>query len=92
MVSDSVIKRNLIGTNIVFVCGGFNVFLLTFYLKYMPGNIYYNNCCFAGSDILGYILGGLGLKCLGVSRAVRFTCVLSGIGGALYLAIGHRYR
>lgn len=88
MLSDPVLKKNLAGANIAFVCCMFNAFLITFYLKYIPGNIYHNNFFFAGSDILAFIISGVFLHCYGVVFGMRASSLAAAVGGVAYILVG----
>lgn len=56
------LKINLLCSIMVWLHGSFNFFLITFYLKYFPGNIYINSMCFASADLIAYMSSGIVLK------------------------------
>jgi hypothetical protein len=56
------LKRNLLCSVMVWMHGSFNFYLITFYLKYFPGNIYVNSMCFASADFIAYMMSGMVLK------------------------------
>jgi hypothetical protein len=63
----------------------FNFYLLTFYLKYFPGNIFSNSVYFACSDLIAFCLAGLGLKYLGMKTSIRCASALALTGGLSYM-------
>ena len=65
----------------------FGFYLLTFYLKYFPGNLFENAAIFAGSDLLAYVLSGIVLKCTRLCTAIRIASFIAGTGGILYLFV-----
>jgi hypothetical protein len=66
----------------------FNFYLVTFYLKYFPGNIFQSTLCFAFSDLFGYIFSGILLKKVKVGRALRLSFLISGFGAFFYIVYG----
>ena len=65
--------------------GSFNFFLITFYLKAFPGNIFVNSMCFAGADLLAYISSGLVLKFFAVRQGLFLSYSLALSAGISYL-------
>jgi len=63
----------------------FNFYLITFYLKYFPGNIFTNSLSFAASDLLSYIFSGLVLKKATTTQTLVLSYLISCIGGVLYI-------
>jgi hypothetical protein len=63
----------------------FNYYLLTFYLKYFPGNIFENAGIYALSDFAAYIIAGVVLKFLSIANSFRVCFVLAFTGGMCYL-------
>ena len=59
---DNKLKINLISSCINWVISIFNFYLITFYLKSVPGSIYLNSICFASADLLAYLSSGLIMK------------------------------
>lgn len=56
------LKINLICSCMVWLHGSFNFYMLTFYLKYFPGNIFVNAMSFAAADLIAYSCSGIVLK------------------------------
>lgn len=63
----------------------FNFYLLTFYLKYFPGNIFSNSAYFACSDLIAFVLAGVVLNKCGMKTSIRVASTLALIGGFSYL-------
>mmetsp|Transcript_43140 Transcript_43140/g.41476 ORF Transcript_43140/g.41476 Transcript_43140/m.41476 type:complete len:102 (+) Transcript_43140:1118-1423(+) len=63
----------------------FNFYLLAFYMKYFPGNIYQNSICFACSDIAAYLVAGLIQKNLNTNKSLYICYIFSTAGSTLYL-------
>jgi hypothetical protein len=63
----------------------FNFYLMTFFLKYFPGNIFENSAFFAVADIIAFALVGFVLKSTNIKNALNFAFVIDIIGGILYL-------
>jgi hypothetical protein len=68
----------------------FNFYLLNFYLKYFPGNIFENSTYFACSDLVAFILAGLFMQYTSMKTSLRIGAVIGGIGGLLYLLMSER--
>ena len=62
MMADRTTRHNLLASMVLWIMSSFNFYLVTFYLKYFPGNIFQSTLCFAFSDLFGYIFSGLLLK------------------------------
>lgn len=63
----------------------FNYYLITFYLKYFPGNIFENSLYFALSDLLAYAISGIILKVSTTTKSFLVSYCVSTLGGILYL-------
>ena len=59
---DPILKVNLVCSCMVWLHGSFNFYLITFYLKSFPGNIFVNSMCFASADLIAYMSCGIVLK------------------------------
>lgn len=84
--ADKVLKTNLVCSCMCWLHGSFNFYLITFYLKKFPGNIYINSMCFAMADLLAYMSSGIVLKFFMVRQGLFFSYSVSLIAGLLYLA------
>lgn len=67
----------------------FNFYLLTFFLKYFPGNIFENSAFFAVADIAAFASVGFVLKMTDIKSALNFAFVIDLIGGILYIAFAN---
>lgn len=72
-------------TCIIYAEGMFNFYLLTFYLKYFPGNIYENSVYIALSNLTAFALVGVLLSYTSMKVTMRIGAILSSVGGLLYL-------
>jgi len=82
---DLKLRTNLISSVMCWLLSSFNFYLITFYLKSFPGNIYVNSLCFAGADMLAYVSSGVLLSKITVSQGFTLSYALSVFGGVLYL-------
>ena len=85
MLRDTILKRNLIGSTMLWACSSFNFYMLTFFLKYFPGNIFQNSLFFAGSDLLAFGLSGCILKMTKVTTGLCIAFLVAICGGVIYL-------
>jgi membrane protein CcdC involved in cytochrome C biogenesis len=65
----------------------FNFYLLTFYLKYFPGNIYTNSVYIALSNLVAFALVGILLSYTSMKVTMRIGVLLGSVGGMLYLLL-----
>lgn len=80
-----VLRTNLWSAAILYVEATFNFYLLTFYLKYFPGNVFENSVFFACSDLLAFVLAGASLNYMGMKFTIRIAATLALIGGVSYM-------
>ena len=57
--ADPILRTNLWAAILIYSEASFNFYLLTFYLKYFPGNIFENSTFFACSDLIAFVLCGI---------------------------------
>lgn len=79
------LKYNLIGSTLLWSANAFNWYLMTFFLKYFPGNIFENSFCFALSDIVAFGLVGVVLKKTNVCTGLYIAFWVEFVGGVLFL-------
>lgn len=60
-----------------------NYYLITFFMKYVPGNIYVNTSVSALSELVAYASSGFAYKILGGKPSFWISFFLAGIGGIL---------
>ena len=63
-----------------------NYYLMIFYLKYIPGNIYVNTTLSCVADLLGYTGSGIVMDKFGVKLSFIISFLLASVGG-LFLVI-----
>jgi len=61
-----------------------NYYILAFYLKYFPGNIYENTLYMIGADLLAYLVSGTLMKKTDLKRSLVLAQVISIFGSSLY--------
>lgn len=74
---------NLILMTVFWTAASFNFYVLTFYLKYIPGSIYVNACLACVADIVGHMVSGYIAKLFGVKPAFFIAFILASIGGVM---------
>lgn len=82
---NKILKINIIASIAIWTHGSFNFYLITFFLKYFPGNIFGNAMAFAGADIVAYTCSGLVLKFISVRKGLVFAYTVALIGSIIYL-------
>jgi len=82
---DPILRTNLWAAILIYSEAAFNYYLLTFYLKYFPGNIYENSTFFACSDLIAFVLCGVFLQYTSMKTSILAGAVIGGFGGAMYL-------
>mmetsp|Transcript_16361 Transcript_16361/g.27665 ORF Transcript_16361/g.27665 Transcript_16361/m.27665 type:complete len:111 (-) Transcript_16361:385-717(-) len=70
LLNDPQLKVNLVCSCFIWLLSSFNFYLITFYLKYFPGNVFVNSLCFAGADMIAFISSGVILNKISVSRGL----------------------
>lgn len=83
--ADPILRTNLWASCLLYSEASFNFYLLTFYLKYFPGNIFENSVYFACSDLIAFVLTGLFLNFTSMRTSIRVGALIALIGGFLYL-------
>ena len=63
--------------------GSFNYYIITFYLKYIPGNVYVNTSLSCIAEVLAYIGSGLLMNVFGVKLSYICAFILAATGGIL---------
>ena len=79
------LRGNLIGCVLLWSMCSFNFYMLTFFMKYFPGNIFENSLCFAFSDLIAFTLSGLVIRYTTVVRGYKLVFLISSTGGVLYM-------
>ena len=84
--SSSTILMNLILMCIMWTASSCNFYLMTFFLKYIPGNIYINTSLSNLSQATAYAVAGFFMNSIGI-RASYFTGFMIGAGGGLFMML-----
>jgi len=84
-----VLRTNLWAACLLYVEGTFNFYLLSFYMKYFPGNIFENSLYFAASDLCAFFLAGMLLHYTSMKLTLRLASVAALLGGFMYLFLEH---
>lgn len=74
---------NLILFIFLWSVSSFNYYLITFYMKYVPGSIYVNTTAAALSENISYVVSGLLLNRIGIKLSFVFALIIAVIGGFL---------
>ena len=61
----------------------FNYYIITFYLKYIPGNIYVNTSLASTAEICAYFGSGIVMNYFGVKLSFMISFILAAVGGIL---------
>lgn len=79
--------RNLLVMMIAWFTSCFGYYLMNFYIKYIPGNIYENNASSAIAQFFGVLSCGMISDYFGPRKALVISFVISSLGG-YSLALG----
>lgn len=63
----------------------FNNYMLGFYVKYFPGNIFINSMYFALADIFAYVLSGVIIKRVAIKKSFFIIYAIMLSGSVFYL-------
>ena len=74
---------NLILMCIFWTASSFNYYLIVFFLKYIPGNIYGNTAISNGSELTAYIVSGYIMNLLGIKASYLIGFSVAAAGGLL---------
>ena len=77
---------NLILMTIFWTTSSFNYYIMTFYLKYIPGNLFVNTSLSSLSEVAAYLASGLIMQKLGVKLSFIISFILAAAGG-IFLVI-----
>ena len=74
---------NLILMAIFWTSSSFNYYIITFYLKYIPGSVYVNTVLSCAAEITAYLVSGVIMKIFGVKLSFIIAYILAATGGIL---------
>jgi hypothetical protein len=66
---------------VIWIVASFNYYLITFYMKYVPGDIFINTSIGCFAEIFGDILSAVLLQWLGYKLAFIIAFLVAGVGG-----------
>ena len=84
LYTEKLLRMNLLCSILVWLLGSFNLYLITFFLKYFPGNVYLNSICFACADILAFLSSGFVLKFLRINIGLVMSYSISFVASIFY--------
>jgi len=61
----------------------FNYYIITFYLKYIPGNVYVNTTLSCTAEVIAYLFSGYIMTTFGVKLSYMIGFILAAAGGIL---------
>ena len=61
--------------------GSFNYYIMTFYIKYIPGNIYVNTCLSSIAEVSAYFGAAYVMKAFGTKLSYIISFILAAAGG-----------
>ena len=67
--------------NVIWITVSFNYYMLSFLLKYFPGNIFINGMANSLSELFSNIISGMIYKNTGPKRGFIFSFLISALGG-----------
>ena len=79
------LRLNLVFSNVIWCSIMFNYYVIAFYIKYFPGNIFQNTLAFVFSDLFSYVLSGTILKKTNMKTTLILAQSISIVGSLLYL-------
>jgi MFS transporter, OCT family, solute carrier family 22 (organic cation transporter), member 4/5 len=72
----------------MWMCCSFSYYMIIFYLKYLPGDIYNNSLSSSGTDLVASICGGALYSKLGIKKSFTFLWIISTVGGLVIIFLG----
>jgi len=90
MWKQPVLKNNLVAASVMYAVACFNFYMLAFYLKYFPGNIFENSAIYACSDLLAIIFVAIAFRVTTMQKGIWFASALAMTGGILYLFLSEK--
>ena len=87
--SNKTLLVNLILMTAMWTASSFDYYLITFFLKYIPGNIFVNTSISSLSEIAAYIFSGFFMKLMGLKISYIVAWVIGATGGLLMTIFSH---
>lgn len=85
-----VIRVNLTVMAYMWACCSFSYYMVIFYLKYLPGDIYVNTLASGGTDMIAVVCGGALYSRFGIKKTFTFLFSMSVTGGLLIIFLGEK--
>jgi len=83
-----VVQKNLVVMAYMWATASFSYYMIVFYLKYLPGDIYSNTFASSGTDCASVVFGGFLYTRLGIKKTFTLLLSFSVIGGLLIIFLG----
>eukprot|EP00347_Sterkiella_histriomuscorum_P021446 403333947 len=85
LCTNNILRSNLVFSSFIWCSIMFNYYILAFYIKYFPGNVYENTLALVFSDLVAYIISGSALKRISMKKTLVLAQLFSLLGSLLYL-------
>ncbi len=82
------VQVNLVVMAYMWMCCSFAYYMIIFYLKYLPGDIYNNSLSSSGTDLIASICGGAMYSKLGIKKSFTLLWGISTVGGLIIIFLG----
>mmetsp|Transcript_38691 Transcript_38691/g.28051 ORF Transcript_38691/g.28051 Transcript_38691/m.28051 type:complete len:212 (+) Transcript_38691:929-1564(+) len=79
------ITCNLVALSYIWLSISFNFYLISFQMKYFPGNLFTNTYAAGIADLLGYLFGGVIYRKCGLRKSLITCYIFSFIGSMLII-------
>lgn len=83
-----VIKINLVVMCYMWASTSFCYYMISLYMKYLPGNIFINTIASGSAEFIAYGLGGILYTKLGIKKSYSLLYAISSLGGILIIILG----
>jgi len=80
---------NLVIMAVMWTASSFNYYLMTFFLKYIPGNIFVNTSISSCSEIVAYVVSGNMVKFMGIKISYITAWIIGATGGILMVCFSN---
>ena len=85
LLKDKVYRLNLLIMVLCWIASSFCFFIIGFYIKYVPGDIFSNMIATSVSDGLSSIAAGVFAQILGTKRTITFSFMFASCGGLMLI-------
>lgn len=87
-LKQKAVRVNLLVMAYMWANCSFSYYMIVYYLKYLPGNIYNNSFASGCSDLIAIVLAGVLYSRYGLRNSFTFLLALSVLGGTLIICLG----